>query len=109
MSVWQCYSSSRNHFYFSFYSVHDELNSVIVEFLLFECNHFSFSSIFILEIISVLVFVVMPQINLVLVSVLALVQTSKSLKLLIVQRQRFTFLFSLSSTIEQQLLFKYLK
>ena len=31
----QCYFRSKNHFYFSFYSVHDEINSVLVQFLFF--------------------------------------------------------------------------
>ena len=29
----QCYFSSGNHFYSSFYSIHDEINLVLVQFL----------------------------------------------------------------------------
>ena len=74
----QCYFRSKNHFYSSFYSVHDEINLVLVQFLFFDSNHFSFSSISILQIILVLVFVLMPRIILVLVLVLVLDQTSKT-------------------------------
>ena len=50
ISTNQCYFSSRNHFYSSFYSVHDEINVVLVQFLFFfilvlvqSSDHFSSS------------------------------------------------------------------
>ena len=82
----QCYFSSRNHFYSSFYSVHDVINSVLVRFLFFDNDRFS--SISILQIILVLVFVLMPKIVLVLV----LVQTLKSWNL---SRNNFLHVFFL--------------
>ena len=68
----QCYFSSRNHLYSSFYSVHNEINSVLVQFPFFFTAIILVLVQYLFHIILVLVFVLMPQI------ILVLVQTSKS-------------------------------
>ena len=101
----QCNFSSRNHFYSSFYSVYNEINSVLVQFLFFDSNYFSFSSIiystdhfsssFPTDASNHFSSSFSPSFS----------SNFKVLELSIVQRQRFTCLFSGLAFCRQKLIF----